>query len=159
MGGVSKNLLACFKIASYHRWNSLPSPPSAHSLKIISIVCSASWYLFLLVCYFSNPQKNANCGNRGLVCLIHHCNRFVEWSSAWHLKEKLKVLVTQSSQTVNPRTTAHQAPLSMGFPRQEHWSGLPFPSPGNLPNPGIKPRSLTLHADSLLSEPPGKPST
>ena len=38
----------------------------------------------------------------------------------------------------------HQAPLSMGFSRQEYWSGLPFPSPGNLPNPGIKPRSLTL---------------
>ena len=39
-------------------------------------------------------------------------------------------------------TVAHQAPLSMGFPRQEYWSGLPFPSPGNLPNPGIKPYPL-----------------
>ena len=41
-------------------------------------------------------------------------------------------------------SSLHQAPLSMGFSRQEYWSGLPFPSPGNLPNPGIEPRSLTL---------------
>ena len=45
----------------------------------------------------------------------------------------------------------------MGFLRQEYWSGLPFPSPGNLPDPGIEPRSLTLQADSLPSEPPAKP--
>ena len=48
-------------------------------------------------------------------------------------------------------TVAHQAPLSMGFFRQEHWSGLPCPPPGDLPNLGIKPRSPTLLADSLLS--------
>ena len=52
---------------------------------------------------------------------------------------------------------AHQAPPSMGFSRQEYCSGLPFPSPGDLPNPGIKPRSPTLQADSLSSETPGKP--
>ena len=44
----------------------------------------------------------------------------------------------------------------MGFSRQEYWSGLPFPSPGNLPNPGIEPGSLALQADSLPSEPPRK---
>ena len=55
-----------------------------------------------------------------------------------------------------PWTVAHQAPLSMGFSRQEYWSGLPFPSPGDLPNPGIKPRSPALQADALTSEPPGK---
>ena len=53
-------------------------------------------------------------------------------------------------------TVALQAPLSMGFSRQEYWSGLPFPSPGDLPNPGIKPGSPALQADALLSEPPGK---
>ena len=42
---------------------------------------------------------------------------------------------------VTPWTVAHQAPLSMGLPRQEYWSGFPFPSPGDLPNPGIKPNS------------------
>ena len=46
-------------------------------------------------------------------------------------------------------TVASQAPLTMGFSRQEYWSGLPFPSPGDLPNPGIKPRSPRLQADSL----------
>ena len=54
-------------------------------------------------------------------------------------------------------TVAHQVPLSMGFSRQEYWSGLPFPSPGGLPNPGIKLRPPALQADSLLSEQPGKP--
>ena len=52
-----------------------------------------------------------------------------------------------------PWTVAHHAPLSMEFSRQECWSGWPFPSPGDLPDPGIKPRSLTLQADSLPSEP------
>ena len=56
-----------------------------------------------------------------------------------------------------PWSVVHQAPLSMGFSRQEYWSGLPFPSPGDLPNPGITPRSPTLQADALTSEPPGKP--
>ena len=54
-------------------------------------------------------------------------------------------------------TVAHQAPLSMGFSRHGYWSGLPFPSPGDRPNPGIEPRSPTLQADTLTSEPPGKP--
>ena len=49
---------------------------------------------------------------------------------------------------------AHQAPLSMEFSRQEYWSGLPFPTPGDLLDPGIKPGSPALQADSLLSEPP-----
>ena len=57
----------------------------------------------------------------------------------------------------SPWTTARQAPPSMGFPRQEYWSGFPFPSLGDLPDPGIKPRSPALQADSLPSEPPGKP--
>ena len=52
---------------------------------------------------------------------------------------------------------AHQAPLSMGFSRQEYWSGLPYPPPGRLPNPGIKPRSPALQVNSLPSEAPGKP--
>ena len=54
---------------------------------------------------------------------------------------------------------ARQASLSMEFSRPEHRSGYPFPSPEDLPNPGIEPRSLTLQVDSLLSEPPGKSFT
>jgi hypothetical protein len=56
---------------------------------------------------------------------------------------------------VTPRTVAYQAPLSMGFSRQECWSGLPFPSPGDLPDPGIKPGSPSLLTNPLSSEPPG----
>ena len=57
---------------------------------------------------------------------------------------------------MTPRTVAYQAPPSMGFSRQEYWSGVPFPSPGDLPNPGIEPGSPALEADALTSEPPGK---
>ena len=56
-----------------------------------------------------------------------------------------------------PWTVASQAPLSMEFSRPEYWSGLPFPSPGDLPNPGIESWSPVLQEDSLLSEPPGNP--
>ena len=56
-----------------------------------------------------------------------------------------------------PWTVACQVPLSMGFPRQEYWSGLSFPSPGDLPNPGIEPGTPALQADSLPTELSGKP--
>ena len=57
--------------------------------------------------------------------------------------------------SATPWTVARQAPLSMGFSRQKHWTGLPFPSPGDLPDPGIKPGFPALQADSLSFEPPG----
>ena len=56
---------------------------------------------------------------------------------------------------VTPWTVAHQAPLSMGFSRQEYWSGLPFPSPGDLPDPGIKPTSPALAGGFFTAEQPG----
>ena len=59
---------------------------------------------------------------------------------------------------VTPWVVAHQAPLSMGFPRQEYWSGLLFPSVGDLLDPGSEPRSPTLQAGSLPIEQPGKPT-
>ena len=69
-----------------------------------------------------------------------------------------KQAIAQSCQLfVIPWTVVYQAFLSMGFSRQEHWSGLPFPSPGDLPDPGIGPKSPALQADALPSEPPGKP--
>ena len=65
--------------------------------------------------------------------------------------------VAQSCPTLNdPMACSAQAPPSVGFSRQEYWSGLPFPSPGDLPNPGIEPGSPALQADTLLSEPTGK---
>ena len=56
-----------------------------------------------------------------------------------------------------PWTVAHQAPLSMGFSRQEYWSGLPFPTPGDLSDPGIKSASPALAGGFLTAEPPGTP--
>ena len=67
-------------------------------------------------------------------------------------------LVTKSCPTLaTPWTVACQASLSMGSSRQEYWSGFPFPSTGDLPEPGTEPGSPVLQADSLPSEPPGKP--
>ena len=74
-------------------------------------------------------------------------------------RTRLKWLSSSSSSLTlaTPCSVAHQAPLSIGFSRQEYWSRLPFPSPGELPDPGIKPRSPELQADSLPTELPGKP--
>ena len=71
------------------------------------------------------------------------------------MKVKVKSL-SRVQLFVTPRTVAYQAPPSMQFSKQEYWSGLPFPSPGDLPNPGIEPGSPTLQADVLPYEPPGK---
>ena len=69
---------------------------------------------------------------------------------------RARTLVTHLCLTLcDPMTVALQAPLSREFSQQEHWSGLPFPSPENLPDPGIEPRYPALHADCLSSEPPG----
>ena len=71
------------------------------------------------------------------------------------LKVKVRLL-SHVRLFVTQWTVAYQAPPSVGFSRQEYWSELPFPSPGDLPNPGIEPRSPELQADALPSEPPGK---
>ena len=72
------------------------------------------------------------------------------------VKEKVKSL-SRVRLFATPWTVAYQAPPSLGFSRQEYWSRLPFPSTGDLPNPGIEPRSSALQVDALPSEPPGKP--
>ena len=74
------------------------------------------------------------------------------FTSSLSLKVKVKSL-SRVQLLARPWTAAYQAPPSMGFPRQECWSGLPFPSPGDLPDPGIKPMSPTLQTDSVPSEP------
>ena len=73
---------------------------------------------------------------------------FASLFSSPNLNVSFKLQVTQSYPTTIE---------SMGFSRPEHWSGQPFPSPGDLPNPGIEPRSPTLQTDSLPAEPPGQP--
>ena len=88
--------------------------------------------------------------------------------SLWHLlhlqADSLPLATWKSESEVSrvrlsatPWTVARQALLSMGFSRSEYWSGLPFPSPGDLPNPGIESRSPTLQVDSLPAVPEGKP--
>ena len=73
-----------------------------------------------------------------------------------HVKVKVKSL-SRVRLFETPWTVSYQAPPSMGFSRQECWSGLPFPYPGDFPDPGIELRSPTLQADALPSEPPGRP--
>ena len=75
------------------------------------------------------------------------CDQLLKWSEVKSLS-CVRLFAT-------PWTVAYQAPPSMGFSRQEYWSGLPFPSSGDLPNPGIEPRFPALEADTLTSEPPG----
>ena len=73
-----------------------------------------------------------------------------------HATESESVSHSVVSDSATPSTVACQAPLSMGFPRQEYWSGYPFPSPRGIPNPEFEPGSSALQADSLPSEPPMK---
>ena len=76
---------------------------------------------------------------------------FLSWSGLW-VSEWVKSL-SRVRLFATPWTVAHRAPPSMGFSRQEYWSGLPFPSPGDLPDPGMEPRSPALQAEALTSEP------
>ena len=88
---------------------------------------------------------------KGLMIFLRPASKFLGSLVAWKWKWKwsrVRLFATRW-------TEAHQAPLSLGFSRQEYWSGLPFHSPGELPDPGIEPRSPTLQADALTSEPPG----
>ena len=79
-----------------------------------------------------------------MVSLSLRLSNLKRW---WKLLSRVQLFVT-------PWPVGHQAPLSRGSSRQEYWSGLPFPSPGDLPNPGVKTRSPVLQADSLPSEAP-----
>ena len=76
--------------------------------------------------------------------------------TSWLWKQRVKSL-SRVWLFATPWTVARKAPPSMGFSRPERWSGVPFPPPGDLPHPGIKPRSPALQADSGPFEPPGKP--
>ena len=79
-----------------------------------------------------------------------------EVSESERKKEKEVKSLSRVWLFATPWTVAYQASPSMGFSRQECWSGLPFPSPGDLPDPGIEPESPALEEDALTSEPPGK---
>ena len=97
-----------------------------------------------------NPRKGAQ-----EDFINAHTNLYIFQQLYMWVKVKMKCSVLSDSAT--SWTVAHQASPSMGFSRQEYWSRLPFPSPGDLPDPGIEPRSPALQANALTSEPPGKP--
>ena len=115
-------------------------------------------YFYLLHCFWSWPLVtwNDSFPTQAVGCYIVTPVQILiptwKYSSFSMSLSCVCVLVPQSCLTL-----CDQAPLSIGFSRQEHWSGLPFPSPGDLPDPGIEPRFPAWQADSLLSAPPGKP--
>ena len=99
----------------------------------------------------------------GFCCKIHvhsdSCLPFSEqflWTEMLSPRFALCVVSLEFDSIVTSWTVAHQAPLSMGFSRQEYWSGKPFPPPGDLPDLGIELQSPAQQVNSLLSEPPGK---
>ena len=101
-------------------------------------------------------KQGKACQGFQLRALLIHAHRksiflFISYSIV-KLLSRVRLFAT-------PWTVAYQASPSMGFSRQEYWSGLPFPSPGDLPDPGIEPGSPALEADALTSEPPGKPKS
>ena len=104
------------------------------------------WYLSSL----TRDWTRTPC-NEKLQLLLFWC---ILWSMGYMM---MMCVLSRVWLFATPWTVACQAPLSMGFSRQEYWSRLPSPSPGDLPDPGVKPGSLALQADSLLSKPPGKP--
>ena len=95
------------------------------------------------------PHGGRSLVGYSLLCIINHPKASVQFSSFQSLS---RVRLFETLWTV-----AYQAPSSMGFSRQEYWSRLPFPSPGDLPHPGVEHRSPAFQADTLTSEPPGKP--
>ena len=104
------------------------------------------WYLSSL----TRDWTRTPC-NEKLQLLLFWC---ILWSMGYMM---MMCVLSRVWLFATPWTVACQAPLSMGFSRQEYMSRLPSPSPGDLPDPGVKPGSLALQADSLLSKPPGKP--
>ena len=104
-------------------------------------------YLFLLPFSLGGKCHKNNSQSWNVYCGRARCMRSPVRAQ---LLSRVRLLVT-------PWTVAHQAPLSMEFPRQEYWSGLPFPSPGDLPNPRVEPSSPALADGFFTTAPPGKP--
>ena len=122
-----------------------------HVCLVVSLSCPTlqphGLWTARLLCSWNFPGKNTGMGCHFLL----QCMK-VE-------TEKWKWSCSVVSDSVIPWTVARQAPLFMEFSRQEYWRGLPFPTLGDLSDSGIKPMSPALQADSLSSEPPGKPSS
>ena len=108
----------------------------------ICVVWITEWSLNYVIWQDLGPSFSSS----GIFCL-----------SAWTGMKWRDDSHSVMSSSVTPSTVAHQTPVSIDFSRWEYWNGLPFPSPGDLPDPGIEPSSPELQADSLSSEPPGRP--
>ena len=121
-------------LLSYQKCTKVPnSSHSCQQLLLSFFVCLfVGW--FALFCFVFNDHINGLWSGNP-CCVLNCCLTLVRW------------------------TVAQQAPLSMGMSRQEYWSGLSFPFPGDLPNPAIEPRSSILKANSLPSEPSWKPDS
>ena len=121
-----------------------------YAVKSLLVICFtySSYYkiLSIILC----AMQLSPCWLSVLHIVVYIC-----WSPK-HVK--MKVLLSHIWLFLIPQTVVHQAPLSVEFSRQEYQSRLPFPPPGDLPDPGTEPRSPALQADSLPSEPPGKPT-
>ena len=138
------------RLANYITHNEQSSMPVLHCL--LSLIQPTSLCSLKLSCN-SVPSRNMT----GLTRLDYSKDFLVTLCSL-HFRVKVKVLVAQScpDSLWLHGNVAHQVPLSMEFSRLEYWSGLPFLSPRDLLNPGVKPGSPALQVDSSLSEPPGK---
>ena len=103
--------------------------------------------------YASMPGAHRHCQFQDTVKIP----RSGRWPNSWKSPSEVKWSCSVVSGSLQPHGlyVAYQDSPSTGFSRQEYWSGLPFPSPGDLPNPGIEPRSPALEAGALTSEPPG----
>ena len=130
-------------------WCLLGPPCSLTPHAVLSTPCSAS---FLPICRHPDIHEAGKSAWHG-----HHCiSRLTQAFPITGKRKKVKLL-SHVLLFATPWTVAHEAPLSMGFSRQDYWSGLPFSSPGDLPDLGIELGSSALQADSLPSEPPGTP--
>ena len=126
-----------------------------HELQHIRLPCPS---LYPWVCSNSRPL-NQQCHLTILSSVVpfSSCPQYFPVYICVCIKSSQMKSLSRVRLFATPWTIGYQAPPSMGLSRQEHWSGLPFPSPGDLPDPGIEPGSPALQADALTSEPPGKP--
>ena len=114
----------------------------------------------ILTLHLSAEESHFTCHRRmmGVVASSDGLLLKLDCCKTWFLNNVVKVKsLSRVRLFVSPWTVAHQAHPSMEFSRQQYWSGLPFPSPGDLTDLGFKPGSPALRADALLSEPPGNP--
>ena len=137
----------------------LPSDGFIHVLNTVEIINTGIWI---------ERGKLTDEGNI-LQWFFFRCTYLTSLTNLWSLRQEMKCEGFPGSEWVRslscvrlfaiPWTVVYQASLSMGFSRQEYWSGFPLPFPEDLPDPGIEPRFSALQADALPSEPPGKPQS